>query len=102
MPKKNGRPSFAPQYTEIMRKTPKGEVAVVGMIHKNNQAFASYQAAQHHQKSIIRALGNSGGKASASIICEPGAIETTTYDADEGHYVTTLHKGYYLVLKGRG
>lgn len=102
MAKSNGRPSLTPQYTAIMRKTPKGEVAVVGMLNKNNEAFASYQAAQHHQKSIIKSLGRSGGKGSVTIMCEPNAIEITDYDPDRGRYVTSLHKGFFLVLRGRG
>lgn len=102
MPKKKGRPALTPLYTEVIRKTPKGEIAVVGMLNENNEAFASYQAAQHHQRSIVKSLGNSAGKGTVEIMPQEDAIEKIEYDPARGRYVTTLHKGYFLVLKGRG
>lgn len=101
MAKKSGRPALTPMYMKVIRDTPKGEVAIVGMLNANNEAFASYQAAQHHQRAITKSLGATG-KGTATILAEPNAIEITDYDADRGRYVTSLHKGYYLVLKGRG
>lgn len=97
---RKGRPALTSFYIDAIDATPEGEVAVMGMVH-TGEAFASYQAAQHHQRSILARLGPVE-EGAVTILPVKDAIEIIDYSAKRGRYLTSLHNGYYLVLKGRG
>lgn len=91
MKTKMGRPSHKPAFLNAIKTTPVGEVVVMGR-QPNDEPFPSYQAAQHHQKTLLPLLPKTAGPEAVQILRQPKVRED-----DNGKLVD----GFYLVLKGR-